>query len=217
VAVRVTCDELKEHAAELALGVLDGAERADALAHISRCPSCRRHVADLSRTADTLLLAGPEAEPPEGFEDAVLRRLRPVAVRRRARWWPAAAAAAMIAVTLGLGAFLGRMSAPAPDEQSLRSAPVVSARSGTLVGEVYLYDDDDGSWCFVAIDAPRHEGVYDVRATLRDGRVVTVERFAVHEGKGSYGHTLDVPADDIVSMTMMSTDGKWSYWADLST
>lgn len=215
---RLTCEELRELAPELALGLVDGAQRAAALEHVARCGGCRNYVADLSRTADALLLTGPEAEPPEGFEDRVVRRLRPQPVRRVDRWRPFAAAAAIVAVAMGLGVLVGRISAPARSgETALRTASVVSARSGAHVGEVYLHQDGDRSWCFVSIRAQSHEGVYEVRARLRDGRVVTVDRFAVHDGKGSYGRTLDVPANDIVSMTMVSTDGKWSYWADLST
>jgi hypothetical protein len=215
---RLTCEELRELAPELALGVLDGGQRAAALEHLGRCSACRAHLADLSRTADALLLTGPEAEPPEGFEDSVLRRLRPQPLRWVDRWRPVAAAAAIVAIAVGLGAYIGRMSAPStPRELALRTAPVVSARSGDRVGEVYLHQDGNRSWCFVSIESPPHEGVYDVRAKLRDGRVVAVDQFAVHEGKGAYGQTLDVPADDIVSMTMVSTDGKWSFWADLST
>jgi hypothetical protein len=218
VVSRLTCEELRELAPELALGLLDGAQRAAALEHVARCGGCRAYVADLSRTADALLLTGPEAEPPEGFEEAVLRRLRPQPVRWIDRWRPVAAAAVIVAVAMGLGAYVGRVSTPAPArEPALRTAPVVSARSGAHVGEVYLHQEGGRSWCFVSIESPPHEGVYDVRATLRNGRVVTVERFAVHDGKGSYGRTLDVAADDIVKMTMVSTDGKWSFWADLST
>lgn len=205
-------------APELALGVLDGSQRADALAHVTGCAACRAYLGDLSRTADSLLLAGPEAEPPAGFEAAVLHRLLPAPTGWAARLRPLAAAAVVIGIALGLGVYAGRESAPtAPvTAGALRSAPLIS-RSGREVGAVYLHQDDRESWCFVSITAPRHEGVYDVAATLRDGRVIAIERFAVKDGKGSYGRTLDVPATDIVAMTMVSTDGKWTYKADLST
>ena len=36
------CDEARELAPELALGIVDGEERAEALRHLSACADCRR-------------------------------------------------------------------------------------------------------------------------------------------------------------------------------
>ena len=44
----MSCDEFAEVAAELALGVLTGRERAAALAHLDGCESCREHVRELT-------------------------------------------------------------------------------------------------------------------------------------------------------------------------
>jgi len=60
---------------ELALDVLPGDRRAALLAHVEECPNCRRLLDQLTETADDLLLAGPEAAPPAGFEDRVLARI----------------------------------------------------------------------------------------------------------------------------------------------
>ena len=38
------CAALREVAADLALGALDGSARGEALAHVARCPACRAHV-----------------------------------------------------------------------------------------------------------------------------------------------------------------------------
>jgi len=70
------CEELEAMAGELALGVVSGRERADGLAHLARCVACRQLVADLSQSADALLVVGPIAEPPAGFESSVLNRLQ---------------------------------------------------------------------------------------------------------------------------------------------
>jgi anti-sigma-K factor RskA len=69
------CDEFAEVAAELALGVLTGRERARALAHLDGCESCREQVRELSMAGDELLALLPSAEPPAGFESRVLDRL----------------------------------------------------------------------------------------------------------------------------------------------
>jgi anti-sigma-K factor RskA len=73
------CDEFAEVAAELALGVLTGRERARALAHLDSCETCREQVRELSMAGDELLALLPPAEPPAGFESRVLDRLGLVA------------------------------------------------------------------------------------------------------------------------------------------
>jgi hypothetical protein len=69
------CDALREVAPEVALGLLTGEERAEALAHLQGCEACRAVVASLAGAADELLLAAPEATPPPGFKEAVLALL----------------------------------------------------------------------------------------------------------------------------------------------
>ncbi|HVT70527.1 MAG TPA: hypothetical protein VHF26_22465, partial [Trebonia sp.] len=71
----MTCAELAEVAAELALGVLTGRERAAAVAHLDACDACREDVRQLMETGGQLLELLPSAEPPAGFENRVLGRL----------------------------------------------------------------------------------------------------------------------------------------------
>jgi anti-sigma-K factor RskA len=71
----MSCDEFAEVAAEFALGVLTGRERAAALAHLNGCESCREQVRELTMVGDELLALLPPAEPPAGFESRVLDRL----------------------------------------------------------------------------------------------------------------------------------------------
>ena len=71
----MTCAELADVAAELALGVLTGRERARALAHLDRCETCREDVRQLLATSEQLIGLLPEREPPVGFETRVLSRL----------------------------------------------------------------------------------------------------------------------------------------------
>jgi anti-sigma-K factor RskA len=71
----MSCDEFAEVAAEFALGVLTGRERAAALAHLNGCESCREQVRELTMAGDELLALLPPAEPPAGFESRVLDRL----------------------------------------------------------------------------------------------------------------------------------------------
>ena len=71
----MTCTELADVAAELALGVLTGRERALAVAHLDNCDACREDVRQLMATGEQLLELVPPAEPPAGFETRVLERL----------------------------------------------------------------------------------------------------------------------------------------------
>jgi anti-sigma-K factor RskA len=86
------CAEFADVTAELALGVLTGRERAEALAHLERCAACQKTVRHLTVTGEELLRLLPAAEPPPGFETRVLERLgiaarspRPGPASRRTR------------------------------------------------------------------------------------------------------------------------------------
>lgn len=68
------------HLEELALGVLGGRERAEALAHLAHCSTCAEREQQLSEVSDALVDLVPAGEPPVGFESRVLAR---VAVARR--------------------------------------------------------------------------------------------------------------------------------------
>ena len=72
---RVDCGQLVDMAAELALGVLTGRERAAALAHLDGCPACSEYVRELTETGEELLGLLPPHEPPAGFESRVLARI----------------------------------------------------------------------------------------------------------------------------------------------
>ncbi len=74
-ANEMSCAELADVAAELALGVLTGRERAEALAHLDHCEMCREHVRQLTVTGEELLGMLPPREPPAGFESRVMDRL----------------------------------------------------------------------------------------------------------------------------------------------
>ena len=69
------CAEFADAAAELALGVLTGRERARALAHLDRCEECRENVRQLTVTGEELVGLLPAIEPPAGFESRVMERL----------------------------------------------------------------------------------------------------------------------------------------------
>jgi hypothetical protein len=71
----MTCGELADVAAELALGALTGRERARALAHLESCPACGEAVRRLMTKAGELPSLLPACDPPPGFEAAVMARI----------------------------------------------------------------------------------------------------------------------------------------------
>src|SRR5215467_10002285 len=71
------CDQVRDLAADLAIGIADGQQRDAALRHAATCPGCRRLVAELSSVVDDLLLLAPSHEPPPGFTAATLARIFP--------------------------------------------------------------------------------------------------------------------------------------------
>ena len=79
------CADVRELAPELALGIVGGPERAEALQHASECGPCRALVGELAEAADALMLLAPESEPPPGFEERVLGALRAPRWRMRRR------------------------------------------------------------------------------------------------------------------------------------
>ena len=68
----MSCEEFADVAAELALGVLTGRERARAIGHLDECDTCREHVRQLSLTGEEMLGLLPSGEPPAGFETRVM-------------------------------------------------------------------------------------------------------------------------------------------------
>jgi hypothetical protein len=73
--IEMDCTQLAGIAAELALGVLTGRERAEAIAHLDRCEACREDVRQLTLTGEELLGLLPDSEPPAGFETRALEQL----------------------------------------------------------------------------------------------------------------------------------------------
>ena len=154
------CDEFSDVAAELALGVLAGRERADALAHLERCDACRETVRQLAMTGEELVELLPAAEPPAGFETRVLDRIgiapgapprrracrlpsvsrllvrpwRRQQQRRQPRRLLVGGAPPLAVIAAGLGGWgLGTAASPAHSQVSASAPNHVPLSSGALV------------------------------------------------------------------------------------
>jgi len=66
------CEQVRELAPELALGIAEGEERDAALRHLTGCSGCRQLVSELSSVGDELLQLAPAHDPPAGFQSRIL-------------------------------------------------------------------------------------------------------------------------------------------------
>jgi Putative zinc-finger len=214
------CEEIRELASDIALGIADGEERAEALRHLSTCAECRRLVEELSEVTDELLLLAPVQEPPVGFESRVVEALglheqsRRRPPRRLAPRWlatrlvPPLAAAAVTAAALVAVYNDDRETAERYREtleqangQYFQAQPLVDAAGGEG-GVVFGYQGDP-SWVFVTVD-PTHRG--DVRAgevVTADGRTIPLGSLELDRREGSWGGAIPVNLYDVRTLRLL--------------
>ena len=120
-------ESIHELAAGYALGALDDADRQAFVEHLAGCETCREELASLQDAAAALALAEEGPEPPPQLRDrllaAVHREAEKVVPIRRRQWRVpgavALAAAACLALGLGLWATLGPGGSRAREPQKL--------------------------------------------------------------------------------------------------
>lgn len=221
------CEEFASVAAELALGVLTGRERARALAHLDHCDACREDVSQLTSAGEQLLSLLPTSEPPPGFETRVMERIglappapdpEPVAGsrarQRRQRPWlrisrtrrllaVAAAAAAIVAGGVGGWGLHGTSTqvAGAP----LSHADFVSTSHQTA-GKIFAYAGNPG-WLYMSVDVNSGTGNVICQVLGRDGRVTTVGSFRLENGYGSWGSAMPAGTGALAGARLLSADG----------
>lgn len=196
----MSCAQVREISAELALGISDGEVRARALEHLARCPECRRSLHELAAAADDLLLLAPSIEPPTGFEARVADAMAPR--RRAARGWrrplavagTALACSAVVAVVM-LAVFSDDRQLASDYRQTLSqangsyfAATSLQAPGGGKVGNVFRYEGDP-SFLLVSVDRATGlpDGRYDCRLVAADGSSVSFGTLELRDGSGSYG------------------------------
>ena len=207
----MSCAEFHDSAAELALGVLTGRERAEALAHLDHCEACREHVRQLTMTGEQLLGLLPAAEPPAGFETRVMDRLglaapapQPLRHRRRRPAWghgfsPRRVLAAAAVVVAVIGAALGgwglhAATAPAASSQ-LSTGTLVASNDHDHVGQVFMYNGET-RWMYMSVDLEFGDDTVICQLVGADGHITTVGSFRLADGYGSWGSpawTVDGP------------------------
>lgn len=226
------CEALQDAIVELALGIASGDERVRVLEHTSRCPSCRRHLRELSILGDELLLLAPEHEPPAGFELRVLERVGHPD-RRRRRAWPTlrgrrAAVLAVVAAALaaGAGAAIGVLTATRDERMLGRQLQAVLTRAngqylavsdlrdpaGRNQGLVFHYGGQI-PWIFVRLDRALPAGRYVATMLTRAGTTTELGRFELREGDRGFGATARIDLRQVTHLRLRLERGGPVYIA----
>jgi hypothetical protein len=207
------CDEFSDRMGELALGVLTGRERAQALSHLESCQRCSDEVEQLSRVADAVVLVAPEIEPPMGFETRLFERMGVADVRprrrlRAKRWIPAVVAAAAAAAALGWGLSLTSSRAPTVTAQA-QHPKAVSAKlveNGEVVGNVVAFGGDK-PWMSMMLEDSTARGTVSCVVVTNDGKTHRVGTFEARAGYGAWVAPLHVDPADVHTAEVVSPSG----------
>ena len=199
------CSQLRDMAPEVALGLLTGEERAVALAHLEGCAACRAEVAALAGVADELLLTGPEATPPDGFDRRVLARLTEVR----------AVEAPSLTHRGGPAHLRGSAGRRRPDRRRLVVGATLAAGAAAvvLVAAVLVISDDPATPTVERAEMTTGVGEVVGTATVRSGNPATVAvdvpgwDEAVPAG-ATYWVAVEMD-DGSRTMTHIGTDATW--------
>jgi Putative zinc-finger len=209
----MSCEELQRLAPEIALGTVDGEERAEALRHLATCGECRRLVDQLTTVADELLMLAPVQEPPVGFESRVidalgLRRPRRRLGRRVLTWLgPPVAAAAVTAVALVAVYHDDRVTAEryrTTLEQAngeYFQAEQLRDGTGAEAGVAFAYQGHP-SWLLVTVDPRHRDQVASAELVTRDRRTLRLPGFELGPD-GSWGGVIPVDVYEVSAIRLL--------------
>jgi hypothetical protein len=223
------CDQVRELAPELALGIAEGEERGAALRHLSGCAGCRQLVSELSLVGDELLLLAPPHDPPVGFESHVLAALgEPARQRRRQplalRWrWATVAAAVVLAAALAAGSVFqatagdrrladGYRAVLSQGQGSFFAAAPLQGSQGR-VGTVFGYQGHP-SWVMVTLQPPiPAESRFRVQVVSRDGRYLAAGDAVLGGANGAWGGQLPVDLATVHELRLVGSDRRTAFAA----
>ncbi len=215
------CDHLREIAAEVALGIADGEDRAWALDHLDGCPACRARIERLSTLADELLLLAPAHEPPAGFDGRVGEAIaappagnRPRLRRRLALPVAAAVAAAACAAAAVWFALSDdrdladsyRATLAVANGEYFDAAPMKLA-GGKQIGYVYGYQGRS-SWVLALVYDGVPDGAYELEVVTDSGKRLPLREMSIAHGDGSAGGETAVPYDRVAQVRLLDERGR---------
>ena len=198
------CAEVRDLAPELAVNIVSGPERAEALDHMSGCGPCRAFVAELAEAADALTLLAAEAEPPPGFERRVVAA---IGSGRRRSWRRIAMVAASVAAATAIVSIVGVRLVEGDDQRPVvapaapSSVKTVSMRNdaGIDVGQVHV-SDGHPSVVVVTVDYLISDGTYAVQLSSPQRADEQIGRMRVSNGHGSWAGTTRLPPEGRIAV-----------------
>ena len=204
-----SCAQLRDVAPELALGVLGGAERAEAIMHVNGCARCQALVNELTEAADALPLLAPEIEPPFGFEQRVLSSGR--ARRRRSVRRTIAAVAVAAAFAAILSITIVRVIESGSDVTSVTA----TAAAKPIAVRMVSASDLPAGWAYVtnrhsvaiALNYGLKTGRYRIEVQPRTGSTVTIGTMAIENDRGSWTGTSRVALGEGSTILLVDADG----------
>ena len=225
MADRPGCEETRALAVELSLGVAAGDERAAAVRHLERCPSCRNQVAEFAGVLDELLLLSPERDPAPGFESRVLAQM--VSPRRPQRWRRILALSVAAAVAAGLTggsvwlatrsdrrtANLLRTALERADGQYF-GVEFLHTPGGLRVGHAFVYGGRP-SWFFVVIQDPSRTGIFEVDVVTHTDETIPLGSLEIGSDDPGAGLILPIDLREIRTMHLVPRDGGEALEAEL--
>jgi hypothetical protein len=209
------CQETREMAADLALGIVEGEERGRALQHLADCPDCRAEVEKYSDLADELLLLAPRREPPVGFESRVLDELLPAPKpkrRRRLQLFLVPAATALAAAGITLGIVWNDVQTATHYRDTLTKANgkefeaySLYGESGSFAGTVFSYKGAP-NWVQITVDQRHRAGLGSAELVMNDGRQVPLNWFHL-DPTGSSGGGIPVDPNNVSVLRLLPAAG----------
>lgn len=235
------CEQVRELAPDLAIGIADGQDRDAALRHAAACPDCRQLISELSSVVDDLLLLAPSHEPPPGFATRTGARISPPAARRRRATRPAVrhipagrrslprvavAVSVVAALAVGAGAVYQGTSADrqlagsyravlAQGHGSFFAAAPLDGPTGTA-GTVFGYQGRP-SWLFATVHLPRPGAQrFDVQLITRDGRHLSLGSAVLGGTWGTWGVQIPMDLTQVAQLRFVAAGGQTTMVADLN-
>jgi hypothetical protein len=211
----MNCEELKDLAPELALGTIDGEERAEALRHLATCGECRRLVDQLTTVADELLMVAPVQEPPAGFESRAIDALgfqrrtpRGRLARRLLVWLGAPVAAAAVTAVAIVGVYHDdhvtaeryRTTLEQANGKYFQAEPLRDG-TGAEAGVAFGYQGSP-SWIVVTVDRGHRGQVATAELVMRGQRTMRLPGFDLGPD-GSWGGAIPVNLHDVSAIRLI--------------
>ena len=198
-----TCTEARDLVAEYSLGILEPELSHRMSRHIATCIACRHEVDETGAVGDELLDLIPDAEPPLGFDRAVIAAIGPRPRHRR----HVRVFAGVGALAAGVAAVIGLAVTTLTGQHDVRTVELTAVfhQGDRSVGTVYI--GGHPAWVTMSVDHVALTGTVACQLVSRDGTVTTVGDFQLVDGSGKWSAPDPGSNSQIVGARLIAPDG----------